>query len=266
MSEELEQPDENVEDPIQEEVVEETPEEEVQTTVEMSVIDDMARDNGWTPDGELNSIDFMKKSKVFRDRQRDKFKKLSQENEEIYDLVNQQGFKQDTAIYKSENKDWETSRNEAIERGDVGEVNKLDAERPIPPQQQQRADPNEAYIHQWRAENTWFEDPENRSMALGFYQSVKIENGSDDPSVILPRVKQMMEAAFPDRFALPVNPNADLGAGVETGGRKSKNSNSGKLKRSDFPAEETAHFDQYIANGMKEDKLLASLAKLKRNG
>jgi len=240
---------------------------EVSDSVPMSVIDEMAAANGWKPDGELNSLDFMHKAKDFRDRQHSTLKQrntdiddLKVEQAKLYTLMAEGINRQDRTAYQSEQKEWDTTRTEAIERGDVAEVNRLDTNRPVAPQ----APPNPAhnenmtFINNWRADNEWFDsDKPMNNMALGFYQAEKIRTGSDDPQTILPAVEKMMKQAYPAYFRTEPdpNPNADLGAGVETGGKPRKSKEKG-LQRSGLDADELKHFDQFVAGGADPKELL----------
>ena len=234
--------------------------------VEVNEIEDIARDNGWAPDkGDLTAAQFLRNGKRFQDRDRSTIKELREEVGGLYNIVAENITSQKEEKYESRKSTWERQFNEAVESGDTARVAQLRKNQPRKPVQEKappKADPEAQFVDTWMADNTWFKG-RMKDMALGFYESQKHQHGTDQPSVILPRVKEMMEEAFPAEFAPPSNPNASRGAGVEKGGKQSKSSGGG-LKRSDLTEAEGSHLDQFIKAGMSEKSLLASIARNRR--
>lgn len=239
---------------------------EAPATVSMEQVEEAAREQGWSPDkGDLNALEFLAEGRKFRDRLTDQIKELKSENEKVYGMVAERFKREDVKDHAEQVQAIEAQIDEAISEGDVEKVRELRAKIPTAPVAPTNVpDPNIQFIETWKTQNKWFdENADMRDDALGFYQTEKLKLGEDNPSAILPKVQERIKKFYPEKFNLPDNPNAKRGADVATDGKKSQNKKGG-LSRNDLTEDESAHFDQWIKMGMKEDKLLASIAKLRK--
>jgi hypothetical protein len=238
-------------------------------TVEMSVIEETAKQQGWSPDkGDLNALEFLGKGREFRDNLYNEVKGLRTENQKVYGLIADNITQQNKTTYDNDIDAWEAKIDAATEDGNVDEARQLRRNPPATPAPQEVVvDPKMTFIEDWTKDNTWFEtDPELRKVALGFYQAEKIDNNNvDDPTAILPKVRAQMEKLFEAKInpKAAENTNKDRESGSEKGG-KSKRSKGGGLTRGDLTEEEGRHIDQLVASGLDEKKLMKSIEENRR--
>jgi len=238
-------------------------------TVDMSVIEETAKQQGWSPDkGELGALEFLGKGRDFRDNLYNEVKELRAENKLAYDQMADRNFKQDKATYDNDIDAWEAKIDAATEEGNVDAARQLRRNPPASPAAPQVVvDPKMTFIEDWTKDNTWFEtDPDLRKVALGFYQAEKIDNNNvDDPTAILPKVRAQMEKLFEAKInpKAAENANKTRESGSEKGG-KQKRSKGGGLTRGDLTEEEGRHIDQLVKSGLDEKKLMKSIEENRR--
>ena len=234
--------------------------------VPMTEIEQAASEQGWSPDkGDLSALDFLKNGRQFRDRLSDQVRDLRTDNEKLYGIVAENITEQRQERHQTQQQTVEEQIRAAAEDGDTEKVIELTKQIQPAPAPVAAPPPGVEYIRQWRADNTWFnENTEMQSDAQGFYQveqNKMQESGQvPDPAIILPKVRARIERLYPAQFEV-TNPNSGRGSGGETTGKLKAGGDSGALKRSDLSEDEAAHLDEFIRMGMKEERLLQSIAK-----
>lgn len=231
-------------------------------TVELSVIEDAAKQQGWSSDkGDLTPLEFLSKGREFRDRLYDTIRDLKQDNEKVYKIVADHISKQDEKDYESEQENIEGQIRQAADDGDSDKVIELTKKLPEKPEDKSEdkpVDPNIKNIDSWIAENKWFdENTDMKADALGFYQSEAAKLGTDTPSVILPKVLKRIQKEYPEKFTAE-NPNRDRESGADGDGRQKRLNKKG-LSRADLTEDEDRHFDEFVKMGMKPEKLLETI-------
>ena len=232
-------------------------------TVALSEIEEAATKQGWSPDkGELGALDFLSRGREFRDRLYDDVKELRKDNEKVYGIVAEHITNVQKKEYKEETATIEQQIREASEAGDTDKVIELTKKIPKEPEEV-KGDP---VVDSWVADNKWFNESQDmQDDAKGFYQTeVMKNNGVDNPAMILPRVEERIKKLYPDYFQ-PKNSNQERGSGAENKGKQSKGKTSG-LTMDDLTEDEAKHIKDFVAMGMKEEKLLKSVenARLQR--
>lgn len=250
-----------------EEVVEEIeqPTEEVVTeAVSLSEIQEAAKKQGWKEDGELGPLEFLSRGSVFRDNLHKEINELKAENSRVYELVAEHIHSQKKKDFEGTQRSLEDQIRDATEAGDVEKVlaltKKLNDNKP--PEKDPATHPKAKFMETWVSENKWFESNEEmRDDAQGFYQAEMLKLGYDDPEEILPKVRKKIEKVYPKEFKAPENPNRQRSSAESKG--KAARGKGGVLSVSDLDDDEKAHFDQFIKMGMDEEKLLASIQKMR---
>ena len=132
---------------------------ETPQTVDMSVIEETARQQGWAPDkGDLGALEFLGKGRDFRDNLYNEVKELRAENKKVYGMVAESITKQEKVVYENDFDEWEAKIDAATGDGDVELARNLRRNPPQTPPPQQVEDPNMTFIEEWKEDNDWFEN------------------------------------------------------------------------------------------------------------
>jgi hypothetical protein len=243
-----------------------TPEPE---SVPLSRIEEMARGQGWHPDGgDLSAMDYLENGREIRGGMRQTIKRMEQEQKHAYDMMAEHIHKTNEKEHKEEVRTIEQQLTEAVENNDTHKALELHRQALAPPPEPAWTPPPEvdpvkaAFVQNWKDSNPWYANNLNmQNDALTFYESERRGLGEDSPEKILPVVDARMRKLHEEYFNPPTNPNAKASSGAEAGGnaKTTMTKATGGLTRADLTDSEGALFDDLINSGIPEDKLLQSV-------
>ena len=232
------------------------------TTVEVKVIEDMARKQGWDPSkGPKTALEFLGDGQEYRDRLYKKLQKTEEKTEQLYAMMAEQVTSLQQEKAEAQRKSVEDQIKDAVDANDHDKVLELTKKLNQPePKVDPKTDPNIEVVNEWQASQKWWGvNIEMTEDAVAFYKVEMDRMGVDDPKVILPKVEARLKKVHADYFK-PANPNREHESGADTGNNANRSKGKG-LSRADLTEVEARHLDQFIAGGADEKKLLEQIAK-----
>ena len=241
--------------------------------VPLSEIEEWAAAQGWEKEGRLSAKDYMKNGKWLDSRHdmRGEIRDLKRVQTDTYNQVAQFINKQQERDSGQNVAAYDRAIRTATAEGDTeravdlaGKKAQIAKPQPVPLMEQEpEVTPDQETVTTWIAKQSyWQTNDVMQNAALKLYeQEVYNAGGTDNPTAIFPKVEARMKEEFPQYFG---KQNRDMGTAASDAGKATKGVTGGGLKRGDLTESEGHHFDQFKKMGMKEDKLLQSIADARR--
>jgi hypothetical protein len=225
---------------------------EAEASIPVSLIEELARGQGWKETGKLDAADFLKSVPDYRrnlvnklDRLEQRQRELADENARLHTFMAEQAMR----AHKTEVSTLEQQLRQAATTGDVDAVARIaDEMRKATPPTPAPAPNNAAGWDAWKATPlgaTIWADQAMRDDAIAFANAEAAKLGRDDPATIAPIIEAKVRKLHSQRFA---NPNRGQAAAAEAGSGNGRPPPSAKRTGfTDLPPEMQAMYRQLMA-------------------